>query len=44
MTRAHFGFKALTPAAMAALLLLAGHAHHASAREQVVKLGHSGAL
>jgi hypothetical protein len=44
MTRAHFGFKALTPAAMAALLLLAGHANHACAEEQVVMIGHSGPL
>ncbi|MFI8617346.1 branched-chain amino acid ABC transporter substrate-binding protein [Acidovorax sp. NPDC077693] len=42
MTRA-FGFRALTPAAIAALML-AGHAHHASAQEQVVKIGHSGPL
>ncbi|RQO81527.1 branched-chain amino acid ABC transporter substrate-binding protein [Acidovorax sp. FJL06] len=43
MTRASFGFRTLTPAAIAALLL-AGHAHHASAQEQVVKIGHSGPL
>jgi len=42
MTRA-FGFRALTPAAIAALML-AGNAHHASAQEQVVKIGHSGPL
>ncbi|CAN7386324.1 branched-chain amino acid ABC transporter substrate-binding protein [Acidovorax sp. Leaf78] len=42
MTRT-FGFRALTPAAIAALML-AGHAHHASAQEQVVKIGHSGPL
>ena len=43
MTRAFSGFRALRPAAVAALLL-AGHAHHASAQEQVIKIGHSGPL
>ena len=43
MTRASFGFRTLAPAAIAALLL-AGHAHQASAQEQVVKIGHSGPL
>ena len=43
MTRASFGFRTLTPAAIAALLL-AGHAHQASAQEQVIKIGHSGPL
>ena len=42
MTRAS-GFRTLTPAAIAALMLL-GHAHHANAQEQVVKIGHSGPL
>ncbi|RYF59126.1 MAG: hypothetical protein EOO29_49335, partial [Comamonadaceae bacterium] len=38
-----FKFRALTPGALAALMLV-GHAHHASAQEQVVKIGHSGPL
>jgi len=40
MTRASFGFRTLTPAAIAALML----ASHASAQEQLVKIGHSGPL